>query len=128
MNSLNTYLVYTSESCALATLEVFAHLDLSEDLPTDRFYVEINIPDNIEILELSMEQLTENWDSKPPILESQFIGDDFVSQKNTAVLKVPSAIVSNEFNYPINPNHPDSSKIKVISERRLQFDNRCKQQ
>lgn len=127
-NSLNTYLVYTAESRALATLEVFVHLDFSEDLPIDRFYVEINIPDNIEILELSMEQLSENWDSKPPILETQFIGDDFVSQKNTAVLKVPSAIVPSEFNYLINPNHHDSSKIKVISKQRLQFDNRCKQQ
>ena len=126
-NSLNTYLVYTAESRALATLEVSVHLDFSEDLPTDRFYVEIEIPDDIEILELSIEQLPENWDSKPPILETQFIGDDFVSQKNAAVLKVPSAIVPPEFNYIINPNHPDSAKIKVISTQKLLFDNRFKQ-
>ncbi|MFY7743068.1 MAG: RES family NAD+ phosphorylase [Flavobacterium sp.] len=126
-NSLNTYLVYTAESRALATLEVSVHLDFIEDLPTDRFYVEIEIPDEIEILELSIEQLPENWDSKPPILETQFIGDDFVSQKNAAVLKVPSAIVPPEFNYLINPNHPDSKKIKVISIQRLEFDSRFKQ-
>jgi RES domain-containing protein len=125
-NSLTTYLVYTAESRALATLEVAVHLDFLEDLPTDRFYVEIEIPDDIEILELSIDQLTENWDSKPPLLETQFIGDDFVSQKNAAVLKVPSAIVPPEFNYLINPNHPDSAKIKVISTQRLQFDNRFK--
>lgn len=126
-NSLNTYLIYTAESRALATLEVSVHLDFIEDLPTDRFYVEIEIPDEIEILELSIEQLPENWDSKPPILETQFIGDDFVSQKNAAVLKVPSAIVPPEFNYLINPNHPDSKKIKVISIQRLEFDSRFKQ-
>jgi len=125
-NSLNTNLVYTADSRALATLEVSVHLDFLEDLPTDRFYVEIEIPDDIEILELSIDQLTENWDSKPPILETQLIGGDFVSQKNAAVLKVPSAIVPPEFNYLINPNHPDSSKIKVISTQRLQFDNRFK--
>jgi RES domain-containing protein len=125
-NSLNTYLVYTAESRALATLEVSVHLDFLEDLPTDRFYVEIEIPDDIEILELSIDQLPENWDSKPPILETQFIGDDFVSQKNAAVLKVPSAIVPPEYNYLINPNHPDSVKIEVISLQRLQFDNRFK--
>jgi RES domain-containing protein len=89
-NSLNTHLVYTAESRALATLEVSVHLDLLEDLPADRFYVEIDIPGDIEILELSIDQLPENWDSKPPILETQFIGDDFVSQKNAAVLKVPT--------------------------------------
>ena len=125
-NSLNTYFVYTTESRALSTLEVAVHLDFLEDLPTDRFYVEIEIPDDIEILELSIDQLPENWDSKPPILETQFIGDDFVSQKNAAVLKVPSAIIPPEFNYLINPNHPDSAKIKVTSTQRLRFDNRFK--
>lgn len=126
-NSLNTYLVYTAESRALVTLEVSVHLDFSEDIPTDRFYVEIDIPDDIEILELSIDQLPKNWDSKPPILETQYIGDDFVSQKDAAVLKVPSSIVPPEYNYLINPNHPDSTKIKVISTQRLQFDNRFKQ-
>lgn len=125
-NSLHTYLVYTSESRALATLEVSVHIDLSEDLPTDRFYVEIEIPDDIEILELTIDQLPQNWDAKPPILETQYIGDDFVSQRNAAVLKVPSSIVPPECNYLINPNHPDSSKIKVISTQKLQFDNRFK--
>ena len=126
-NSLNTYLVYTAESRSLAILEVSVHLDFSEDLPTDRFYVEIEIPDDIEILELSVDELPENWNSKPPQLETQFIGDDFIFQKNAAVLKVPCAIIPPEFNYLINPNHPDSIKIKVISKQKLQFDNRFNQ-
>ena len=125
-NSLNTHLVYTAESRALATLEVSIHIDLSEDLPTDRFYVEIDIPEDIEILELKIDELPENWDSKPPILETQYIGDDFVTQNNAAVLKVPSSIVPPEYNYLINPNHPDSKKIKVISTQRLVFDGRFK--
>lgn len=126
-NSLNTFLVYTAESRSLATLEVSVHLDLTEDLPTDRFYVEIEIPDSIEILEISINQLPENWDSKPPILETQFIGDDFVSSNSAAVLKVPSSIVPEEFNYLINPNHPDSNKIKIITYKNFRFDNRLKQ-
>jgi len=126
-NSLNTYLVYTAESRALATLEVSVHIDLSEDLPTDRFYVEIDIPEDIEILELKIDELPENWDSKPPMLETQYIGDDFVTQNNAAVLKVPSSLVPPEYNYLINPNHPDSKKIKVISKQRLVFDGRFKQ-
>lgn len=125
-NSLNTYLVYTSESRALATLEVSVHLDLNEDLPIDRYYVEINIPDEIEIFELKAEDLPENWDAKPPILVTQFIGDDFVKENTAAVLKVPSAIVPPEFNYLINPNHPDAGKIIVISKTPLFFDQRFK--
>jgi RES domain-containing protein len=126
-NSPNTYLVYTAESRALATLEVFVLLDLSEDLPTDRMYVEIDIPDEVEIMEIPIANLPLNWDARPPILETQLIGDDFVSQNSAAVLKVPSCIVPPEFNYLINPNHPDAKKIKVISVRNVVFDERMRQ-
>jgi RES domain-containing protein len=125
-NSLNTYLVYTAESRALATLEVSVHLDLSEDLPTDRYYVEIEIPDDIQILELEIADLPDNWDSRPPILETQYIGDDFVKDNNAAVLKVPSCIVPKENNYLINPNHPDASRIIVFSISPLVFDPRMR--
>jgi len=123
-NSLNTNLVYTSESRALATLEVSVHLNLNEDMPSDRFYVEIDIPDDILILDLKIEDLPGDWDTKPPILETQFIGDDFVEENRAAVLRVPSCIVQQEFNYLINPKHPDSSKIKVVSVVPFNFDRR----
>lgn len=126
-NSLHTHLVYSAASRALALLEVSVHLDLSEDLPADRFYVEIEIPDDVDIFELKAHDLPDNWDAKPPILATQFIGDDFFEQNNAAVLKVPSCIVPLESNYLINPNHPDSARIKVISKTPLSFDNRFKQ-
>ena len=66
--------VYTSESRALATLEVSVHLNLNEDMPSDRFY-------------------PGDWDSKPPILETRFIGDDFVEENSAAVLRVVGCIV-----------------------------------
>jgi RES domain-containing protein len=125
-NSLNTYLVYTAESRALAILEVSVHLDLSEDLPTDRHYVEIEIPDEVSIIALNDEDLPEKWDEKPPILETQIMGDDFVRSNSAAVLKVRSSIVPPEFNYLINPNHPDSKKISVVSTIPLKFDKRIK--
>lgn len=126
-NSLNTYLVYTAESRALATLEVSVHLDFSEDLPIDRYYVEIDIPDDIEILELKTEDLPDNWDIYPPSLETQYIGDDFVKDNDAAVLKVPSCIVPPEYNYLINPNHPDAKTIIVVTKKQLTFEKRFKQ-
>lgn len=125
-NSLNTKLIYTAESRALATLEVSVHLDLSEDLPTDRYYIEIEIPDDITILEVKIEDLPEDWNSKPPNITTQTIGDDFVLEKESAILKVPCSIVSQEFNYLINPNHPEAKRIKVISKTLMTFDSRFK--
>ncbi len=125
-NSINTKLVYTAESRALATLEVSVHLDLSEDLPTDRYYVEIEIPNDIIILEVAIEDLPQDWDAKPPTLTTQTIGDDFVFQNEAAILKVPSSIVPQEFNYLINPNHVDAVRIKVSSKSPMKFDIRFK--
>jgi len=125
-NSLDTYLVYTASSRALATLEVSVHLDLSEDLPNDRYYVEIDIPDDLSILELVETDLPNDWNSKPPILLTQYIGDGFVNSNEFAVLKVPSSIVPPEYNYLINPRHKDASKIKVISKKLMAFDKRIK--
>ena len=125
-NSFNTKLVYTTESRALATLEVSVHLDLSEDLPTDRYYVEIEIPNDIIILEVNIQDLPQDWDAKPPTLTTQTIGDDFVFQNEAAILKVPSSIVPQEFNYLINPNHADATRIKISSKSSMKFDARFK--
>ncbi|WP_373516926.1 RES family NAD+ phosphorylase [Pricia sp.] len=125
-NSLDTFMVYTSETRALATLEVSAHLDISEDLPTDRLYIEIDIPNDIEILQLEISDLPKNWDSKPPGLESQLIGDSFIESNDFCVLKVPSAVVPPEYNYLINPKHKDAKKIKITSHYPMKFDIRTK--
>lgn len=123
-NSLHTKLVYTSESRALAILEVSVHLDLSEDLPIDRHYVEIEIPDDILVLEVNIVDLPPDWDSKPPTTLTQSIGDDFVGENEAAVLKVPSSIVPQESNYLINPNHPETRRIIVKRTFPMVFDSR----
>jgi RES domain-containing protein len=125
-NSLNTKIVYTSETRALATLEVSVHLDLSEDLPNDRYFVEIEIPDDITILEVQLQDLPVSWDAKPPSSSTQTIGDDFVLYNEAAILKVPSSIIPQEFNYLLNPNHKDASRIKVLSKTKMKFDSRLK--
>ncbi len=125
-NSLNTRMVYTAESRSLSMLEISVHLDLSEDLPTDRLYVEIDIPEDLAIHELNFTELPENWDLKPPGLHTKTIGDQFILNKQAAVLKVPSSIVPGEFNFLINPAHTEAFKIVVVSTIPLSFDSRWK--
>lgn len=123
-NSLHTHMVYTSESKSLAMLEISVHLDLAQDLPTDRYFVNIDIPDHLKILELSLGDLPINWNSKPPLKESQFLGDAFVYENASAVLRVPSAIIPSESNYLINPFHNEAKQINVISTEQVKFDQR----
>ncbi len=115
-----------AESRALATLEIAVHLDLSEDLPHDCYYVEIEIPDDLLIQEVSIEDLPDNWNAKPPMPSTQIMGDEFVYYNEAAVLKVPSSIIPDEFNYLINPLHQDIKRIRVIHTRKMEFDQQFK--
>lgn len=123
-NSLHTCIVYTAESKSLAMLEIAVHLDLADSLPSDRFFVEIDIPDSLSIKKLAIQDLPHNWDSKPPLKDTQLIGDDFIFQNKFLVLQVPSAIIPSESNFLINPFHPKAKEIKVIREEQIAFDQR----
>lgn len=123
-NSRFTRLVYTAESRALALLEVAVHLDLSEDLPTDRFLVEIEVPDDVTVQEIRQEILPNNWNEYPPTSSTQAIGDDFVFQNTALLLRVPSCLVPEEFNYLINPHHVEMQGIQVCKTLPMVFDGR----
>jgi RES domain-containing protein len=123
-NSEHTRMVYTSQSRALALLEITAHLNGIIEIPTDRYMVEIEIPDSLKIQTLTMADLPKNWNIHPPMNSTQKIGDSIIQMLKAPILKVPSSIVPKEFNLLINPNHPDANKIKVISKERLAFDPR----
>ena len=123
-NSLHTRMVYTAASRALALLEIAVHLDLSEDLPTDRYFVEIDIPDYLPFAAVTLDALSKDWYESPPLRETQVLGDRFTLEAKAPMLRVPSSIVPQEFNYLINPLHPDAGEIAVVSAERLRMDGR----
>jgi RES domain-containing protein len=105
---------YTSESLALASLEVFVHLE-AIDIPLA--CVSAIVPESTPILE--MKDLPSDWQnvSAYPILQE--IGRKWLRAMEYPVLKVPSAIIPVEFNYLINPEHPD---LNLEVERVLMFE------
>ena len=122
-NSKGAAMVYTSESRALCTTEIAVHTPLG-NLPLDYQLISIEIPDQVTITVLHPEELPADWKSLPHAHSSQVIGDSFISEKMYAVLKVPSVVVQDEFNFLINPAHPESGKIKIISIEPFNFDER----
>lgn len=122
-NSKGTEVVYTAESRALAFSEVAVHISLAL-LPADYHMVEIEIPNSIPIRKFSTKLLPQGWDTIPARPVSQYIGDDFVADKKFAVLRVPSVVVKGDFNYIINPAHPDFKKIKITGSSPFPFDPR----
>ncbi|MFW6246026.1 MAG: RES family NAD+ phosphorylase [Tangfeifania sp.] len=122
-NSKGTAIIYTSGSRALCTAEVAVHTPIGM-IPEDYFLVEIEFPDDIDIGEISVLQLSAHWNQFPHSQETQKIGDQFIGQNKFLVLKVPSAVVQGDSNYLINPQHADFPKVKIKKTELFSFDER----
>ena len=122
-NSKGTEIIYTAHGRCLAMAEVVVHLSLAM-LPKGYKMIEIFIPDEIEIQELEVKKLPISWNIFPETIETQLIGDALIKQQQFAIIKVPSAVVKGDFNYLINPFHPDFDKIAITSLEDFPFDKR----
>jgi len=121
-NSLGKPMVYLASTRSLAMLEVLVHLSPTT-FPGDFCMAEIEVPDD-SIKVLPIKELPTNWQDILPPIELKKIGDDFLKQQQSLLLKVPSAIVAEEFNYLLNPLHPSISKVKLIKQLPFNFDQR----
>lgn len=122
-NSKGTEIIYTADSRALAMAEVAVHLTLAT-LPSDYVMMEIEIPTGVSKATVSVKKLPRGWQQFPHLLDTQIVGDSFVSEAKACVLKVPSAVVPGDFNYLINPFHSDFKQIKIVSVEDFPFDGR----
>ena len=120
-NSEGRSMVYLTSSRSLAVLEALVHLSPT-NLPLDFCIMTIDAPNNFA--EIKIEQLTPNWDEYPEPNSLKHIGNDFILKQKHLLLKVPSAIVKEEFNYLLNPLHPDAGLVKIISVTPFAFDQR----
>lgn len=122
-NSKGIAMLYTSESIALSTTEIAVHIPLGI-LPKNYDLVTLEIPDSIIIEELLLKRLPADWKSYPHANSTQMIGDDFIRCGRSLVLKVPSAVIQGDFNYLINPSHPEMKRVSIADIQPYQFDER----
>jgi RES domain-containing protein len=121
-SSIGKSATYFASSCSLAMLEVLVHLQPLM-VPDDFCLVEVEVPDK-HIHTITTDILPRDWkDVSPPQVLTR-IGDDFLKKQEYFMLKVPSAIVPAEYNYLLNPLHPDMKKVKIIKKEPFDFDSR----
>lgn len=120
-NSPGLPMLYLGQHVSLCALELLVHLR-QNDKSTPFSLLYIHIPDKVPILSLHVTKLKKNWDQD--IAYCQYMGDEFIKEKNTLLLQVPSVLVPEEFNFLLNPMHPDMKKVKIIKKTRFQFDKR----
>jgi RES domain-containing protein len=115
--------LYTSGSRALAVLEIAVHVPFGI-LPTNYYMISIEVPDESSVSKIKVSELPQNWNRNPFPRSTQYMGDDFLKDKTHLILQVPSATVTGDFNYIINPAHPDFKSIKIIMTEPFEFDSR----
>ncbi len=121
-NSMGCRVVYVSQSISLATLEVLVN-GLQPEQIHDYVYFSIDIPVK-HIQKLYKEDLPADWSSDPVPCSTQAIGDRWISGGKSLALRVPSAVVAQEYNYLLNPLHPEFAHLKIGPAEQYSFDQR----
>lgn len=122
-NSIGVELVYCASNRSLAMAEVAVHFTFAT-LPVDYVMMTIFVPEDILIQKFNQLDLPSEWNAFPHPASTQAIGDLFVAANKYCILQIPSVVTRGDYNMLINTNHPDFSKIKIITTEKFPFDRR----
>lgn len=122
-NRKGAAIIYTSETRALATVEFLVHVPIGIR-PSDLSIAHIRTPDRSIPEEVRVPELPSNWRTFPAPPELAQVGTEWLRSKRSLLLRVPSAVVEEEFNILINPAHPDIRKVPVVEVEKFEINER----
>jgi len=124
-NHLGTPVVYVSERLSLAALELFIHFTRKDiKLSKSLLAVPVEIPDGLKVIEVSVKSLSSDWRVSPPSNSTKDIGTEWAQKVSSPVLRVPSAVIPDEYNLLLNPKHSDFVKIMIGKPKPFRLDER----
>lgn len=124
-NSRGRFVIYTAGSRALACLENVVHRS-GEGLQELFRVMVIDVPDTLPIETITLVDLPADWADYQNYDICQQLGERWLLRGAAPVLKVPSAVVPQEWNYLLNPAHPAFSAIQLVQTEAFAFDPRLK--
>jgi RES domain-containing protein len=122
-NSRGTAVVYTSESLALAALELLVHLNVDEE-PPNLVALRAEVPDDLPMESVEIDEMPEGWRRVTGHTSLADRGDAWQAAGQSSALSVPSVVVPEERNILLNPEHPDFESIEIGEPRDFTFDER----
>jgi len=111
--------VYFGASAAIVVLERLAHVD-PDLLPDDLILAQFDLPDSVE--QTRVVDLPARWTQNEA--GARRIGDQWRQDGVSCLLIVPSAILPEESNFLLNPQHPAAQSLRLIRQRPFAFDPR----
>ena len=124
-NKRDQFVIYTGSSRSLSTLELIVHKSSIVPLSSYKVMVLSIADEDYLIRQIMTGSLPETWRDLSAYPTLQQIGSDWYENRETLVLKVPSAVIQYEYNYMINIKHPDfRDKVKLVRTENYFWDNR----
>jgi RES domain-containing protein len=123
-NRKGTSCLYTSSSRSLAILEFSVNVSLDE-IPRSLSIVTLNLPD--QFLEVAVKDLPGNWKDVPAPGSTRDLGTRLLQEGKHLIIRLPSTVIPQEFNYIVNPAHQHLKFCKIISVDDFVYDIRIKQ-
>jgi RES domain-containing protein len=115
--------VYLADHPASALVEVLVHLEVdSEDVPQSYQLMAVDLPDDVAFRAIEPHQFAANWHNQLELTRE--LGDRWLRENQTALLRVPSAIVPFAMNWLLNGGHADAAKARIAEVIRAPFDRR----
>ncbi len=109
------FTIYTASSRSLASLELIVNLN---SIPPSQLFkvMVISIADEEGLFTQVLQAgLPASWRSMTAYPHLQHIGAEWYQYQKSLVLKVPSAVIPQEYNYLINTKHPDfKDKVTLV--------------
>jgi len=124
-NPNDVKMIYTASSRSLACLENTVHRSQA-GLSLLFSVMTIEIPGHLKIKTILKDDLPDDWADYNEMAVTQNLGQQWIKENDTAILRVPSSIIEEEVNYLLNPEHTDFKEIKIIKTQPFVFDKRIK--
>jgi RES domain-containing protein len=118
-NSKGVPVIYTAESRIMAVLELVIRQPIDK-ICSDFRILPIQAPDNF-----MQPKIPADW--KEDELITQRLGDGLLRNKDNLIIKVPSALLSNSYNYLINPLSAAIKEVKILKPELILLDDRLLQ-
>lgn len=112
--------IYTASNYSLAMLERLVHY--SGSLPAGQHFISIELPAGLPY-EVVTPDSCPGWHKKDQ-QESRLFGSQWVDERRSAILIVPSVVARVETNVIINTLHKDADKIQPSLESPVTWDSR----
>ena len=124
-NRRGMWVVYTSETVALAKLEALANS--GSKLPNNRYLTTIELDDQSPVVDIPTESLPKDWNRVPYPRALAYMIKQVIDEKTYVAALVPSIHSPMERNVLLFPDHPEfSGYVKFAGAAPVGFDSRLK--